>query len=61
MTQPVITSTGEAVVSGGFQLFVLAATDQIDGFPQMLGDVKLVEDDLAVGRKVLAGGVLAPE
>src|SRR6202790_5800045 len=58
MTQPVITSACEAVVSGGFQLLVLATADQIDGFGQMLGDVKLVEDDLAVGlRKVLAGGV----
>ena len=32
MTQPVITSAREAVVSGGFQLLVLAAADQIDGF-----------------------------
>jgi len=31
MTQPVITSAREAVVSGGFQLLVLAATDQING------------------------------
>src|SRR5271166_2937254 len=58
MTQPVITSAREAVVSGGFQLLVLAAAHQIDGFRQMFGDVELVKDDLTVCfGKILAGGV----
>jgi len=58
MPEPVVTGSGQAVVSAGPELFVLPPPDLIDSFGEMFGDVKFVEDDLAPGfRQVMQRGV----
>jgi hypothetical protein len=47
MPEPVITGSGEPVISGGAQLLVLAAAHQIDCLGKVLGDVELIKYDLA--------------
>lgn len=47
MPQPVIASAGQPVVSLRPKLFVLPPPELIDGFGEVFGDMKFIEDDLA--------------
>ena len=49
MAQPIVTCSDQAVITGRPHLFVLAPTDPVHRFRQMLGNVELIKYDLGFG------------